>query len=632
MQNFWHPALKKFSFAKNSHSGKNPAYCKHNKNRRKAGKGPAIKIMKNKNRFLAVLCSALMATASLPAVALQPVMADASKVVSIGNDLTDAQKKTMMKYFGISGDKSVQEITVTNKDEVSHLSGYIPLEQIGTRTVSCAYIKPTESGGIKVRTANLQYVTANMIASTLADLGIKNCEVVSACPFQVSGTGALTGVMMAYEKATGTVINKDKKDIATQEVVITKDIAKDIGTAQAENIVNQAKTEVVQNNVTNKTDIQNTVTNIINNNNVNITEQQIDNIVDLVEDVANQDYDDSYVKNLEEIGDNIKQELEAIKNDKKEDTDKSDKQEEKKETKDSDSITDQVDDSVLGDNVISSSTDDPEMIVNTTEDDMSDIDNAAVIEDDMDEDSSGTGTDDSSSDDSLSSTDVNDEQGDDEMTPVTEDTYEEQTEGSKDISKEDSVEPTQEDADNADTTDETVNTEKDKKDKSVSIFGYDLSEITKNAGEEASKGFSKIEKYLKEHFAFNEESNDDKDANVENPNTDEKISNVAKTLLDAYYDALAAEKDSAASGNEDANESTGEDAKTEKTEQASEAFLNKVKELLNDGKISEDDAKKLEKEFAKTDTEDGDIEDEMTESDAGDGSSKGDGTETVTAE
>lgn len=633
MQNFWHPALKKFSFAKNSHSGKNPAYCKHNKNRRKAGKGPAIKIiMKNKNRFLAVLCSALMATASLPAVALQPVMADASKVVSIGSDLTDAQKKTMMKYFGISGDKSVQQITVTNKDEVSHLSGYIPLEQIGTRTVSCAYIKPTESGGIKVRTANLQYVTANMIASTLADLGIKNCEVVSACPFQVSGTGALTGVMMAYEKATGTVINKDKKDIATQEVVITKDIAKDIGTAQAENIVNQAKTEVVQNNVTNKTDIQNTVTNIINNNNVNITEQQIDNIVDLVEDVANQDYDDSYVKNLEEIGDNIKQELEAIKNDKKEDTDKSDKQEEKKEAKDSDSITDQVDDSVLGDNVISSSTDDPEMIVNTTEDDMSDIDNAAVIEDDMDEDSSGTGTDDSSSDDSLSSTDVNDEQGDDEMTPVTEDAYEEQTEGSEDISKEDSVEPTQEDADNTDVTDETVNTEKDKKDKSVSIFGYDLSEITKNAGEEASKGFSKIEKYLKEHFAFNEDSNDDKDANVENPNTDEKISNVAKTLLDAYYDALAAEKDSAASRNEDANESTGEDAETEKTEQASEAFLNKVKELLNDGKISEDDAKKLEKEFAKTDTEDGDIEDEMTESDAGNGSSKGDDTEAVAAE
>lgn len=96
----------------------------------------------------------------------------------------------------------------------------------------------------------------------------------------------------------------------------------------------------------------------------------------------------------------------------------------------------------------------------------------------------------------------------------------------------------------------------------------------------------------------------------------------------AYYDALATEKDSA----EDASESTGEDAETEKTEQASEAFLNKVKELLNDGKISEDDAKKLEKEFAKTDTEDGDIEDEMTESDAGNDNSNDDGTEAANAE
>ena len=93
-----------------------------------------------KNRILAIVCSAVMTAAALPAMALQPVFADASKVVSIGNDLTAEQKKTMMKYFGISGDKSVQQITVTNKDEVSHLSGYIPLEQIGTRTVSCAYI------------------------------------------------------------------------------------------------------------------------------------------------------------------------------------------------------------------------------------------------------------------------------------------------------------------------------------------------------------------------------------------------------------------------------------------------------------------------------------------------------------
>ena len=175
--------------------------------------------MKKNNKLLAFICAAATAASGLTLSMPYNVFADATKVVSIGNDLTDAQKKTMLKYFGIEGDQSVQRINVTNKDEISHLSSYIPLEQIGTRTVSCAYIKPTESGGIRVRTANLQYVTANMIASTLADLGIKNCEVVSACPFQVSGTGALTGIIMAYETATGETIYQAKKILQPRKLL-----------------------------------------------------------------------------------------------------------------------------------------------------------------------------------------------------------------------------------------------------------------------------------------------------------------------------------------------------------------------------------------------------------------------------
>ena len=54
--------------------------------------------------------------------------------------------------------------------------------------------KPTQSGGIKVRTANLNYVTGNMIANALSTAGVTNCEAVAACPYEVSGTGALTGV------------------------------------------------------------------------------------------------------------------------------------------------------------------------------------------------------------------------------------------------------------------------------------------------------------------------------------------------------------------------------------------------------------------------------------------------------
>ena len=54
---------------------------------------------------------------------------------------------------------------------------------------------------------------------------------------------------MAYETATGETIDKAKKDIATQEVVVTKDLAKDIGNVQAEYVINQAKVDAIVHNL-----------------------------------------------------------------------------------------------------------------------------------------------------------------------------------------------------------------------------------------------------------------------------------------------------------------------------------------------------------------------------------------------
>ena len=85
--------------------------------------------MKKNNKLLAFICAAATAASGLTLSMPYNVFADATKVVSIGNDLTDAQKKTMLKYFGIEGDQSVQRINVTNKDEISHLSSYIPLDK-----------------------------------------------------------------------------------------------------------------------------------------------------------------------------------------------------------------------------------------------------------------------------------------------------------------------------------------------------------------------------------------------------------------------------------------------------------------------------------------------------------------------
>lgn len=545
---------------------------------------------KLRRKCIAILCSAATAAAVLPAAPI-PVFADASKVVSIGNDLTDAQKKTMLKYFGIADDKSVQQIVVTNKDEVSHLSSYIPLEQIGTRTVSCAYINPTESGGIRVRTANLQYVTANMIASTLADLGIKNCEVVSACPFQVSGTGALTGIIMAYETATGETIDETKKDIATQEVVVTKDLAKDIGNVQAEYIVNQAKAEAVQNNISDKQEIQNTVTNIVNNNNINISNDQIENITNLTQNIVNENYGDTYINNITEINNNIKQEIAAsddvdIKVDDAELTPTNEPKEDAKDT--SDSIMNNIDESALGDDVISSSTDDPTMIVSSADN----TDTATITYDDPV--NTGEETNDTfeitNEETSDSSTEPETDSTEENSTPAASEEEESSNDTDNTVEDDSNIPEATEDGTIGDLdAPEVTNAEQAESSEDISIpednisdFGYDIMPIIEKCGEDSAKKFLKIEKYMKENFAFDESDQDDIDAsadlkigdteNERKEETKEKISSISKNIMDACYSYLT----------EDTHE-----------KDISEIITDKVSEMTVNGQVTGDAVTKL---------------------------------------
>ena len=304
------------------------------------------------------IISSLLLSVCLVAANAVPAMADAVKVVTLGADLTEDQKNTMMRYFKVDSSQ-VQILTITNQDEVDHLSAYVPREQIGTRTVSCAYVKPTQSGGIKVRTANLNWVTCNMIASTLSTSGVTNCEVVAACPFEVSGTGALTGILMAYETASGEQLDATKKELATQEMVVTGEVAEEVGQDDATGIINEAKMQVLSGNVQNADEIYNIVVNIAEQNNVMLSSDQLDTIVSLLEQIAQQDYNyDDMRETLETVEENVTGETVADGEEYVEDSgeDGSD---------DEDSIIADLDESILGDEVIAGSTEDPSLAENT---------------------------------------------------------------------------------------------------------------------------------------------------------------------------------------------------------------------------------------------------------------------------
>ena len=362
--------------------------------------------MKKRNLIAALLCSACLVAGSV-----NPVLADASKVVTLGADLTDAQKQTMMKYFNVSADQ-VQVMTITNQDEHNHLDNIAPQSQIGTRTLSCAYVKPTQSGGIKVRTANLNWVTGNMIATTLSTSGVKNCEVVAACPMEVSGTGALTGIQMAYEKASGQKLDETKTKLANEEMVVTGNLADQVGKNEATTVVNQSKMDVIQNNVQNADEIQNIVVNVAEQNNVSVSQEEIDKIVSLLEKIAEQGYNYDDVKDtLEQVNANTTgQADEALDGETSDDTVEVDGDS-------SDDIVNNVDDSVLGDDVIQSSTEDPTLEKETGDStDSSDNNETGIPEATDDGTYSESGTDESAGDESSTEESASDESGAEEST------------------------------------------------------------------------------------------------------------------------------------------------------------------------------------------------------------------------
>lgn len=350
--------------------------------------------MKKRNLIAALLCSACLVAGSV-----NPVMADAARVVTLGADLTDAQKQTMMKYFNVSSDQ-VQIMTITNQDEHNHLDNIAPQSQIGSRTLSCAYVKPTQSGGIKVRTANLNWVTGNMIATTLSTSGVKNCEVVAACPMEVSGTGALTGIQMAYEQASGEKLDATKTKLANEEMVVTGNLADQVGKNEATTVVNQSKMDVIQNNVQNADEIQNIVVNVAEQNNVSVSQEEIDKIVSLLEKIAEQGYNyDDVKETLEQVNENTtgqaSSEDDELDGENSDDTVEIDG--------DSEDITNSVDDSVLGEDVIQSSTEDPTLEIETDSSADSSDGNGTGIPDATDDGTySESGSDESASDESAS--------------------------------------------------------------------------------------------------------------------------------------------------------------------------------------------------------------------------------------
>ena len=231
--------------------------------------------------------------------------ADMTKVVTLGADLTEQQKKDILSFFGVS-EGSVQIAYVTNAEERALLSGKFSDADIGTKTFSCAYIHITTEGGIHTEIGNLTKVTSPDIAMAMSLSGFYNGEVVTAAPFEVSGTGALTGVMKAYEYLTNQQLDPEKKEVAVKTIETKTQIADSVGGKdQATIVINDIAISVIRDGVTEQEAVVDTVNTVLETADgflratgsgftSSLTQPQKDRLYDLGSSIANihYNYDD----------------------------------------------------------------------------------------------------------------------------------------------------------------------------------------------------------------------------------------------------------------------------------------------------------------------------------------------------
>lgn len=246
-------------------------------------------------------------------MACQPAIADQTDVVSLGADLSEAHKEQMLDFFGVSED-DVLILTVTNDEEREYLKGLVPEKQIGTRAISSAYVKlAPKNSGIDVKTHNISWVTDEMYANAMITAGIEDAEVVAAAPFKVSGTAALTGIMKAFEKAKGRKLSPQAKKIANEELVLTGELGDKIGKDNAAKLIQDIKQDVVKQKIKSPDDIRELIKKIAAKNDIELTEEQINKILKLMENISKLDLNLAKInQQLEKINLNLDKVKETV--------------------------------------------------------------------------------------------------------------------------------------------------------------------------------------------------------------------------------------------------------------------------------------------------------------------------------
>ena len=221
--------------------------------------------------------------------------------ISFGVDLREDEKAKVLDYFGLTeADLEKCNVnTVTNAEEHQYLDAYVTNDHIGSRALSSVAVMDAKKGsGIKVTTKNINYCTARACMKMHWQLQAWRMPMLSLSgPFDMSGTAALIGAIKAYSVMSGEQVDTDVIDGAVNEIVVTGDIGNETGnTDEVAGMVAYLKDQVGGKNMSDG-EIKDAIDEATDKFNVSLTQDQIDQLLELLKKLQGLDLDWGNLKN-----------------------------------------------------------------------------------------------------------------------------------------------------------------------------------------------------------------------------------------------------------------------------------------------------------------------------------------------
>ncbi|MBS6397910.1 MAG: DUF1002 domain-containing protein [Clostridiales bacterium] len=230
----------------------------------------------------------MLLTGSLQAYAAE------TGVLALGADLSADQRAKVLSEMGLTEETAAayETIYITNDMEHKYLDESLGAAVVGKNSLSSVLVIPQESGtGLSVETHNINFCTIDMYRNALLTAGVEDAKVIVAAPSYISGTAALIGAVKAYETYSGETVSDDAFEVATDELVLTGELMKELDSEQISDLIAYLKQQIAENGLDDPERLAELVRQASAEMELNLTDEQVSKIVDLLLKLNNLEID-----------------------------------------------------------------------------------------------------------------------------------------------------------------------------------------------------------------------------------------------------------------------------------------------------------------------------------------------------